>query len=72
MFCNKTTTQRKCKKQHVLGTYRVGPGYLLIVQGVYWIQMLKYRNVRRNASNFRIISAQKISPKGGEFLLWKR
>lgn len=28
------------------------PGYLLTVQGLHGIQMLKYRNVKRNAKNF--------------------
>lgn len=35
----------------LLGGGKVGPGYLLIVQGLYWIQMLKYKNVKRNAHN---------------------
>ena len=52
----------KHRKRHLLlGVCKVGPGYLLIVQGLYWIQMLKYRNVKRNANHF----SPKSLPKRG-------
>jgi len=58
----------KHRKSHILlGMCEVDPGNLLLVWGFSWIQMLKYRNVKRNANNFSL----KHIPQRGEYLMWK-
>lgn len=55
----------KDRKRHILlGVCKVGPGYLLIFQVLYWTEMLKCRNIKRNSNNF---SSQNLPKRGKIF-----